>query len=108
MGVPWDESFSQVVPITSIQRGNKKQLPLKLAWGLTIHKSQGLTLDKATINIGKQERQGMTFTAISRVKDLARLRFQPPFSFDRYEKMSKLSGVKIRKDEEDILRMITM
>ena len=108
MGVPWDESFPQVVPITSIERGNKKQLPLKLAWGLTIHKSQGLTLDKATINIGKQERQGMTFTTISRVKYLAGLRFQPPFSFDRYEKMSKLSSVKIRKDEEDRLRMITM
>ena len=71
MGVPWDESFPQVVPITSIERGNNKQIPLKLAWGLTIHKSQGLTLDKATINIGKQERQGMAFTTISRVKDLA-------------------------------------
>ena len=108
MGVPWDESFPQVVPITSIERGNKKQFPLKLAWGLTIHKSQGLTLDKATINIGKQERQGMTFTTISRVKYLAGLRFQPPFSFDRYEMMSKLPSVKIRKDGEDRLRMITM
>ena len=56
MGVLWDESFPQVVPITSIEIGNKKQLPLKLARVLTIHKSQGLTLDKVTINIGKQER----------------------------------------------------
>ena len=53
VGVLWDESFPQFVPITSIERGNKKQLLLKLVWGLTIHKSQGLTLDKATINIGK-------------------------------------------------------
>ena len=75
VGVPWDESFPQVVPITSIERGNKKQFPLKLAWGLTIHKSRGLTLDKDTINIGKQERYGMTFTTISRVKDLAVLQF---------------------------------
>ena len=81
---------------------------MKLALGLTIHKSQGMRLDKATINIGKQERQGMTFTTISRVKYLAGLRFQPPFSYDRSEKMSKLPGVKIRKDEEDRLRMITM
>ena len=108
VGVPWDESFPQVVPITSIERGNKKQLPLKLTWGLTIHKSQGLTLEKATINIGKQERWGMTFTAISRIKYLAGLRFQPPFSYDRHEKMSKLPGVKIKKDEEDRLRMIMM
>ena len=45
----------------------------------------------------------MTFTTISRVKDLAGLRFQPPFSYDQYEKMSKLLGVKIKKDEEDRL-----
>jgi ATP-dependent exoDNAse (exonuclease V) alpha subunit len=63
-------SFPQTIPITPIERGNKNQLPLKLAWGLTIHKSQGLMLEKDTINIGKQERQGMTFTAISRVKYL--------------------------------------
>ena len=70
VGVPWDESFSQVVPITSIERSTKTQFPLKLTWVLTIHKSQVLALDKATINIGKQERQGMTFTTISQVKDL--------------------------------------
>ena len=78
-GVPWDESFPQVVPITSIERGNKNQFPLKHALGLTIHKSRGLTLEKTTINIGKKKRQGMTFTTISRVKDLAGLRFQTPF-----------------------------
>ena len=50
---------------TAIERDNKKQLPLKLTWGLAIHKSQGLTFDKTTINIGKQERHGMTFTTIS-------------------------------------------
>ena len=81
---------------------------MKLAWGLTIHKSQGLTLDKSTINIGKQEIHGMAFTTIYRVKDLEGLRFQPPFSYDQYENMSKLPRVKIRKDEEDGLRMITM
>ena len=39
LGVPWDESMPQVVPATHIERDNKKQIPLKLAWGLTIHKS---------------------------------------------------------------------
>jgi hypothetical protein len=48
-----------------IERGNKKQLPLKLTWGLTIHKPKRLMLEKYTINIGKQERHGMAFTAIS-------------------------------------------
>ena len=80
----------QVVPITPIKRGNQKKLPLKLAWGLTIQKSQGLKLEKATINIENQERTGMTFTTISRAKDFPGLRFQPSMPYDRYEKMSKL------------------
>lgn len=55
------------VPIT---QGNHTQLPLTMAWEITIHKSQGLTLEKATIDIGKTERQGLTFTTISRVKSI--------------------------------------
>ena len=34
----------------------RQQLPLKLAWSVTIHKSQGLTLSKAWIDIGKSEK----------------------------------------------------
>ena len=48
---------------------SRLQLPLKLAWAITIHKAQGLTLDKAVINIGKKEFcAGLTFVAISRVR----------------------------------------
>jgi len=57
LGIPWDEVFCRTVPIIPIERGTTRQLPLKLAWGLTIHKSQGLTLEKAIIDIGKKERQ---------------------------------------------------
>jgi len=53
VAVPWDESIPQTISIMCIERGNKKHLHLKLAWGLTIHKSQGLTLEKVTINSGK-------------------------------------------------------
>ena len=47
---------------------SRLQLPLKLAWAVTIHKSQGLTLDRVVIDIGKREFScGLTFVACSRV-----------------------------------------
>jgi hypothetical protein len=62
----------------------------------------------STINIGKAEQQGLTFTAIYRVKYLHGLLFQPPFPYDQYEKMGKCVGVSKRNAKEDILRSINM
>ena len=67
-----------------------------------------MTLEKDTINIGNQERQSMMFTAISWVKYLNGLQSQPPFSYEWYENMAKVVGMKIRKAEEEILRVITL
>ena len=58
-----------------------------MAWALTIHKSQRLTLEHATIDIGKKKQQGLTFTFTSRVNSIDGLRISPPFSFERYGKM---------------------
>ncbi|XP_028417864.1 ATP-dependent DNA helicase PIF1-like [Dendronephthya gigantea] len=56
----------------------RQQLPLRLAWALTIHKSQGLTLPKAWIDIGKSERTaGVSYVAISRVKSLSSCVIEP-------------------------------
>ena len=80
---------SKIVPICVVQRGSTTQIPLRLAWALTIHKSQGLTLEKETIDIGPTERIGLTFVLISHINSLQYLRIMPPFSYDRYEKMKK-------------------
>ena len=63
-GPPWDASNPNYVPILPIIRGSRRQVPLRMAWGLKIHKAQGMTLQNATIDIGIIDRQGLTFTAI--------------------------------------------
>lgn len=50
--------------------GSFKQYPLRLAWAITIHKSQGLTFDKAIIDAGAAFAPGQVYVALSRCTNL--------------------------------------
>ncbi|MFT4781106.1 MAG: hypothetical protein ACJAZK_001731 [Psychroserpens sp.] len=56
--------------ITENKIGSYKQIPLRLAWAITIHKSQGLTFEKAIIDAQGAFAHGQTYVALSRCKSL--------------------------------------
>lgn len=58
----------------------RKQIPLKLAWALTIHKSQGLTLTRASVALGGAFDYGQAYTALSRVTSMSGLWLTTPVS----------------------------
>lgn len=55
------------------KRASITQIPLRLAWAITVHKSQGMTLDAARIDLRKAFVEGMGYVALSRIKNLNNL-----------------------------------
>ncbi len=71
------EAFSYKVvkrKLTKVSIGTFTQFPLKLGYGITIHKSQGMTLDECIIDMGNGAfAHGQTYVALSRIRSLDKL-----------------------------------
>lgn len=74
------ETNDKTGEINEICVGTFKQIPLKTAWAITIHKSQGLTFDKAIINVGRAFSFGQVYVALSRCRTLDGIVLSTPIS----------------------------
>jgi hypothetical protein len=80
--VEWENIKYTVNPETNEIKediiGKFKQYPLKLAWAITIHKSQGLTFDKAVIDTQSAFAHGQVYVALSRCRTFEGMIFSSP------------------------------
>ena len=82
--------------------GNFEQYPLKLAWAVTVHKSQGLTFEKAILDLSGTFAQGQVYVALSRLTSLEGLVLSSPIpekGFDLSESMKNFANTRASLDQ---------
>ncbi len=86
--------------------GTFSQFPLRLAWAITIHKSQGLTFDQAIIDAGASFAPGQVYVALSRLRRLDGLILYsriPAHSIRTDHQVTQFSSNTVADDEADAL-----
>jgi hypothetical protein len=112
----WKNIKYELNPVTNqideTDVGSFIQYPIKLAWAITVHKSQGLTFEKAILDINRAFAPGQVYVALSRLKSLDGLVLTSPIQFnaisqdktliDYAENKPKTEEVKLMIDQETV------
>jgi hypothetical protein len=101
------EDMARVVPVFRSTRDfvkgsvtcTRTQFPLTIAYAITIHKSQGATLDQAVVDISCKDFQpGLTYVAVSRVRSLQSIMFNCQFDLDSL-RSNAIATINAREDD---------
>ena len=92
-GLPNAPGGGDVVPIFRSRRDfyrgaascTRTQFPVTPAYAITVHKAQGMTVDRAVLNLNNRDfAPGLSYVVVSRVKTLQGILFEEPFDFERF------------------------
>ncbi|MCW3071331.1 MAG: ATPase [Bacteroidetes bacterium] len=86
--------------------GTFVQYPVKLAWAITVHKSQGLTFSKAMIDIGNAFAPGQVYVALSRLTSLTGLVLSSPINVNSLNVDENITNYSNSKDKEETLEAL--
>jgi DNA-binding transcriptional ArsR family regulator len=79
------------------------QYPIKLAWAVTVHKSQGLTFEKAILDLSDAFTHGQVYVALSRLTSLKGLILASRLPVDNFERSASMNEFMATKSEENHL-----
>lgn len=87
--------------------GEFNQYPIKLAWAITVHKSQGLTFEKAILDINRAFAPGQVYVALSRLKSLDGLVLTSPVQFNAISQDKALEDyARLKPQQEEVKQLI--
>ncbi len=108
----WKNIKYELNPVTNeieeTEIGTFTQYPIKLAWAITVHKSQGLTFEKAILDINKAFAPGQAYVALSRLKSLDGLVLTAPIQFNSISQDKTLTHYSENKPKtEEVKQLIS-